>query len=161
MGANALNIVQKYFPDVKRVHDAGRPVILQVTAADSKNARTRDHSGCAMAVAARRTFHARGVIISIGQAYVIKKDSAIRFKLPPSVSREVVSFDRNAGFAEGEYKMSAPSKSHRHGARNDRARNTKNHPSSSDKTKPETFKHFTPGIRAVLGHKDEGASRKR
>lgn len=143
---HALAIVRKFFPDVTEVHDADEDSLIEVTANDSKVAKAKDHNDCAMAVACKRAFKARGVIISVGQAYIIKKEGAIRFSLPQSVSREIVSFDREAGFAEGTYKLSKPSGTHRLGAHVGAREWDRG---AGNKRKP--FKHFTSNIRVSLG----------
>ena len=147
----ALVLVRKFFPDVKKVSDADESIVLEVTKKDSSDAKTKDHNHCAMAMACKRKFQARGVIVTIGNAYVIKGEGAIRFLLPESVSREIVSFDRKAGFAEGQYKLSAPWKSQRLGSRAGRKRND-----PEERTKPENeksrakkFHHYTDNIRVL------------
>src|SRR5262245_12861997 len=113
----ATNIVRKFFPKVKKVTDADENVILEVSENDSKSGSRKDHNNCAMAKACARHFKAQGVIISVHTAYIVKGEEAIRFHLPESVSREVVSFDRNAGFEPGTYELARPVKSQRLGAR--------------------------------------------
>lgn len=146
--SHALTIVQKYFPDVKEVHDADESAQVEVTSSDSKVAQSKDHNNCAMAVACKRAFKARGVIIAVGTAYIIQKEGATRFLLPESVSRETVSFDRKAGFAEGTYNLIRPKPSHRLGSQQEAKKWNKG---AGNKRKP--FKHFTTGIRVAIGRK--------
>jgi hypothetical protein len=61
-----------------------------------------------MAVACQRMFHADGMIIGKQTAYLIKGTKAVRFSLPESVRKEIVSFDRGSGFEPGEYQLSKP-----------------------------------------------------
>ena len=145
MANHALGLVQKYFPSVTEVHDGDENMILEVTREDSSGGSVKDHNHCAFARACQRKFKARGVIVSVGTVYVIQKEGATRYTLPESVSREVVSFDRKAGFAEGEYQLIAPRKSHRLGGRQGSEKN-------GDRRKPgkPRFKHYTTGIRAML-----------
>ena len=89
----AINIVKKFFPNVTRVVDASRNASIEVTTKDSQSKAVKDHNDCAMAVACKRKFHLDGVIISRTTAYLVKGTQARRFKLPSSVSREIVSFD--------------------------------------------------------------------
>ncbi len=58
-----------------------------------------------------------GVIICVKTAYLIKGTKAIRFSNPESVSREVTSFDRNAGFEPGTYHLGKVSPSNRIGVK--------------------------------------------
>ncbi len=144
--ATALGIVRKYFPSVTEVHDADDNVILEVTRDDSSEGTVKDHSHCAMARACQRKFKARGVIVSVTTVYIIQKDGATRYRLPESVSREIVSFDREAGFAEGQYELIKPSKSQRIGQRQGSNKDPRNRKPSG---KPH-FMHYTVGIRAML-----------
>ncbi len=93
---------------------------IEVTPRDASSKAVRDHNGCAMAVACKRALKLDGVIISRSIAYLIKGDHATRFKLPESISREVVSFDRGAGFAVGKYELERVPKTSRLGYREPR-----------------------------------------
>src|SRR5262245_1503051 len=116
IGARCLNLVKQFFPKVSKVKDADDSLIIEVTAADVKSSQVRNHNACAMAVACKRSQRLDGVIISVGTAYLIKNEEATRYILPSSVSREVVSFDRNGSFMPGEYHISPFPKSNRIGA---------------------------------------------
>jgi hypothetical protein len=143
----ALAIVRKFFPEVSTVEDGRRKVRVEVTKKDGNSAAVRNHKACAMAVACKRSMNLDGVVISVNRAYLIKGDTAVRYALPESVSREVVSFDRNGGFAPGEYELRKPPeqvksiapKRKRHGEKN------------GYKAK---FAHHTDGIRTALGSKN-------
>lgn len=144
---HSLSIVQRYFPKVKEVADATEKIEIEVTDRDSKSAAVRNHEACAMAVACKRKMKADGVIVSIGTAYVIKGDVAYRYRVPPSVQREIVSFDREAGFASGEYELVPTIPSKRLGEPQPKG------PGKVTGT-PHRFVHQTSGIRAVLGSKE-------
>ena len=146
----ALANVRKFFPNVKSVSDADSDMFVEVTAHDVKNSAKKDINGCAMAVAAKRQFKATGMVVSPSVAYVVKHDKAVRFQLPTSVQKEVVSFDRGGGFDTGEYELHRPSKSARIGARQGRALSKSR---VHDNKGIRRFQHFTKGIRAVLGGK--------
>lgn len=148
--STSLRNVRKFFPNVMSVSDADDDAFVEVTHADVKASSKKDHNGCAMAVAAKRQFHATGMVVSPTTAYVVKHDKAIRFQLPPSVQKEIVSFDRGGGFAEGNYELHRPAKSNRIGARAGRELS----PSRVHDNKGiRIFQHATTGIRAVLGGK--------
>jgi hypothetical protein len=102
----ALQVVQKFFPEVQTVVDATRNQVIEVTKRDETTANKKSHKTCAMAVACKRKFNLDGVVISVNRAYLIKGKKARRFMLPESVSREVVSFDRDGGFEPGQYELS-------------------------------------------------------
>lgn len=140
----ALRTVQQFFPKVKTVEDADKPMMVEITQADNSNALVRDHTTCALAVACKRTARADGVLIGTTTAYVIHGTKAMRFRLGPSIAREIVSFDREAGFDAGWYKMCPPSESARLGY--DRSGATHNPSGRSAKR----FRHFTSGIRTSL-----------
>lgn len=142
----ALNIVKKFFPGVTDVQDAKTEMHIEVTPHDSKESTKKNHNHCAMAVACKREFKLDGVIISSTTAYLIKGKKATRYKLPESVSREVVSFDRNGGFEPGEYQLSAPSPTHRIG----QYRGDSTHTGKGSKQK---FQHATSNIRTALRNK--------
>lgn len=146
----ALSNVRKFFPNVKSVTDADDNAVVEVTTTDVKNSAKKDLNGCAMAVAAKRQFHATGMIVAPSVAYVIKHDKAIRFQLPTSVQKEIVSFDRGGGFASGTYQLNYPKKSQRIGARQGRALSESR---AHDNKGKRRYYHATTGIRAVLGGK--------
>jgi hypothetical protein len=139
-----LATVNKFFPKVKVVVDANRNAFIEVTKADASSKAVKNHNACAMAVACKRKFKLDGVIISRSVAYLIKGTQARRFKLPESVSREVVSFDRGGGFAPGKYELShvPPSMSEPRQTSRDRG---------DRGSKPKRFKHVTTNVRSVLG----------
>jgi hypothetical protein len=142
----SLAIVRKFFPDVTSVTDADDNTILEVSRTDSTSGTTKSHNQCAFAKACQRKFQARGVIVSLKSAYIIKKDMAIRYTVPESVSREIISFDRKGGFAEGEYQLNAPTSTNRLGARQERPEGVHIRKDASKRK----FKHITTGIRAML-----------
>lgn len=144
-GSRALEIVRHYFPKVEKVQDADKNIKIEVTPRDNSDSTIKDHKNCALAVACKRTLHADGVMISTRTAYIIHGKVAYRFRLPESVSREIVSFDRRAGFALGIYMLRAPGIYEQLG--NPHTGKTHN---PSDR-KPARFKHFTTGIRTTLG----------
>lgn len=145
VGKHALSLVRKFFPKVNRVKDAHENIIVEVTKKDNDSATVRNHESCAMAVACRRKMRSDGVIISIRTAYVVDGRVATRYRVPESVSREIVSFDRHGGFAVGDYVLRAPNKYEQLGyTGSGRTHNP------SDRKRPK-YKHMTSGIRTVLG----------
>jgi hypothetical protein len=142
----SLAIVKKFFPNVSTVSDGKKTVRVEVTKKDSNSSTVKNHKGCAMAVACKRTFDLSGVVISRDRAYLVTGDKAVRYALPESVSREVVSFDRNAGFAEGEYALVPPPKvvTAKGKAKGHRER----------EGYERKFSHRTSGIRTAVGSKN-------
>lgn len=107
MPADTVAIVKRFFPDVERVKDASSSVSVTVTKADA-NAIVKSHKDCAMARACRRGLDLDGAVISRSIAYLVKGDVATRYRVPEAVAREIVAFDRGAGFAPGEYELQKP-----------------------------------------------------
>lgn len=147
VGAHALATVRKFFPSVSNVRDADEKLLIEVTQQDEKNSRKGDHGECAMAVACKRKLKVTGVIMSRSTAYLIKGNTATRFKVPVTVSREITSFDRGAGFDIGTYELAKPSPGNRLDAQ-----------MAKSYTKPlgnhvPVFRHVTSNIRAVIGGK--------
>lgn len=148
----AINVVRMFFPKVTRVVDATRNATIDVTSTDANSKAVKNHAACAMAVACKRKFQLDGVIISRTTAYLIKGTRARRFRLPESVSREVISFDRGAGFAAGKYALAKIPPGGRLGARPARGKDN-----AKRDGKPKRERHFTTNVRSVLGgEKPEG-----
>lgn len=142
---NALQTVQKFFPNVEHVKDATTPVEIEVTRHDAESKAVKDHKACAMAVACQRKLKLDGVIISRTKAYLIKGKWAKRYFVPISVSREVVAFDRGAKFMPGTYSLSAVPVGSRLGEYK-----TGKKPGKRHYTNPR-FRHVTQNVRGVLG----------
>lgn len=142
--SNALNVVNKFFPMVKKVKDATKRLDIEVLDKDVKNSKLKDHNNCALAVACKRKLHCDGVIISISSAYVINGDEAVRYRLPQSARREIVSFDRNAGFEPGEYSLVPSSPTNRIGAPQSKRKH------SGPSGRGPKVQHITKNVRARI-----------
>jgi hypothetical protein len=145
IGGNSLAMVRQYFPKAETVEDADKPVIVEVTKADNDNADVKSHRTCALAIACKRFFHADGVIIGLTTSWIVRGKIATRFRNAGTVSREITSFDRRAGFDEGLYLLTPASPSNRLGlsrAYDPVRRGTKKGVRS--------FKHFTRNVRTSL-----------
>lgn len=147
IGRKALTTVRQYFPGVKVVNDATKPIIVEVTPADNKKAKIQDHANCAFAVACMRTQKADGVLVARTVSYIIFGKMALRYKVPGSVRTEEIAFDREGkgGFLPGQYQLRPPSDYERLGS----------HPTGTTRNpsgrKARGFRHITQGVRAVLG----------
>jgi hypothetical protein len=144
---NMLAVISKAYPQVKRLKDAKRSIEVEVTRADGKAARKRDHHGCAMAEACKRSFKLDGAMVGGTIAYMIKGATAYRYEVPESVGREIVSFDRGAGFMTGKYQLAPMSPTRRFGVRKQQ-----NPPRGDGTGKRMKFKkrHQTANMRANL-----------
>jgi hypothetical protein len=141
---SAVNTVKKFFPKVTRVLDATKNAAIEVTETDARSKGLKKHDSCALAVACKRKFHLDGVIISRATCYLIKGKVARRFKTSEMVAREIVSFDRGAGFAPGNYELMSVPPSSRLGVKPGRANN---HAAPKGPTKKY---HVTENVREWL-----------
>lgn len=115
-GLNALTRVRKYFPNVERVRDSKRSIIIRVKPEDSKTGKKKDPGACALANACVREQIADQAIIGLGYSYLIKDNVATRYQTSHGVGREIVSFDRHQDFQPGnDYRLQAVTKSQRLG----------------------------------------------
>ena len=90
-----LSYMAKKHPDVTTAHDALEPVKLTLSDPDIKNGVAKDHTKCAFANAACRMLKADDAYVGIRMACLKFGTKLVRFKLPESVSREIVCFDRH------------------------------------------------------------------
>lgn len=108
----SLNRIRKSFPNVEKVVNAKKPVLITVTPGDNSKASKKDPNNCALAQACKRQFSVDGAIIGISVSYLIKGKIATRFKTSETVSREITSFDRHHDFQPGRnYRLSQMSPS--------------------------------------------------
>jgi hypothetical protein len=145
-GKNRLEVIKTFYPHVDRIVDARKDLHIEVTARDNKGATVKSLNQCALARACTRAEKLDGMMISLSTAYAIDGKTAYRYVVPPSIAREIVTFDRFKAFEPGEYKLKAPSKSNRMGARPGRPRG------KSTKTRPGAGKlhhHQTVGVRRL------------
>lgn len=91
----------------KPVVDATKPIIVTVTKRDVKNGQRKDPGGCAMALAAKRTCHAKSARVHVGRTYIEYDDKWVRYNTSNSLRTELVSFDRGQVFLEGDFRLSA------------------------------------------------------
>lgn len=154
-GLNAVKIVQRHFPKVTKIIEAKENLEIEVLPVDDKNSKRRDHEACAMAVACKRAYKADGVIISRSVEYLVKDNLAVRFFIPESVSREIVSFDRGGAFNPGVYHLRKPSESDTLGYRQEVNEDREEKHGHTDKRAKKAKLHRTQGIRAILGSAED------
>ena len=95
------------------VRDATEALAFTVKPRDITKNGIKSPDSCAMAMACRREHHARDVRIHMKYSYVLEKDHWLRYRTPPSVTREIIAFDRGGAFDPGEYMLLPPYKSAR------------------------------------------------
>ncbi len=108
----ALQLVQKFYPNVTDVVDASKPLEVEIIQADIQSSNRKNHRGCVVAKACKRNGN-DGVVIAIKTAYLIKGNKATRYKIPESLTREIVAFDRLGAFELGDYHLDRPAPSFR------------------------------------------------
>jgi hypothetical protein len=108
--------LRRLYPQVERAYDADRPVEVSVGPKDCKDAKRLNPTECALAIATRRELKADAVIIGMSTSYIIKGNQAFRYATPESVAREIVSFDRHADFAPGDYHLAVKAPTAKFGA---------------------------------------------
>lgn len=141
----SLKIVRKFFSGVTNVRDAKGPATIEITETDNKKAVPLDHEVCALAIACKRSLQADGVLIGVKTAYIIHGHTATRYRLNETTAREIVSFDRHAGFFSGSYTLRAPCES-------DRIESGQPKGKTSNKTGRKVgIRHITANIRTRLG----------
>lgn len=146
-GNSAVARVRKYFPQVNRVVDATDTIEVSVTERDSRNAKIKSPSDCALARACVREVKADGAIINVGYSYIIHGDVATRYSTSVAVGREITSFDRGGGFEAGfDYKLSKVAPANKLGVRK-RPTGTRP-PHAKSAGKPQSV-HHTVKIRNV------------
>lgn len=134
------------FTKVKQVKDASDPVWVNVTKKDSNEGRKLDKADCALARACVREFSADGAVINVGTSYIVKGNTAVRFKTSTGVGREITSFDRNAGFEPGnDYLLAAFGPAQRLDA--PRTKGPGTGPHKTDARRPNVHRHHTANIR--------------
>lgn len=128
--------------------DAKKPLAIVVTKNDIVNAKQKDSKCCAFARAAKRQFKAKNAYFFLGTAWIEHDDKLIRYKLPPSVQKEIVAFDRSKSMAEGKYQLTPPSKTST--LKHKRAVNTENRTVRKNTGKAPRVQHRTALVRNTL-----------
>lgn len=104
----SLTRIRKLFPQVKHIKDAKSGILVSVDDSDNKKGRKKIASQCALAQACVRQKIADGAIINIGTSYLIRGNTAIRYKTSTGISREITSFDRHQHFEPGKDYLLSP-----------------------------------------------------
>lgn len=97
-----LTRLRRYFPQINNVMDASESVEVEVIKEDVLKGAMKRPQSCALARACVRSKDVDGAIINIGNSYLIKGDTAVRFNTSEAVGREITSFDRHGDFAVGK-----------------------------------------------------------
>lgn len=140
--AKSLSRIKQMFPEVTNVVDATESIAVEVPAYERKTGTSKDPFDCAMARSCKRKYGLDGCIISLSVAYLVKGTTATRYVVPPSLSKEIVAFDRSKKFEPGTYQLSAVTPSNRFGQ-------YKSGPRTGETRKhaKEKGHHITQGVR--------------
>jgi hypothetical protein len=87
------------------VQDGKERVLVTVTATDVVKAKKADSKHCALSRATMRLPGVNAAYFFRSTALIEYPDRIVRFALPPSVQKEIVSFDRAQIFAPGVYQL--------------------------------------------------------
>ncbi len=90
------------------IKDARHPLAISVTKHDVVNALKKDSKRCALSRAVERLPGVIGGYFFKTTAYLRYEDRMVYYLLPPSVQKEIVSFDRSQIFAPNIYQLSPP-----------------------------------------------------
>ncbi len=116
----AKTLIKRDFPRVRKIVDATETLNITVLPQDAATGRQKDPEGCALVKACIRQKLADAAIIGLGFSYLIKGDTATRYKTSAAVGREITTFDRHKDFAPGvNYKLSRVSPGSKLGKRAD------------------------------------------
>lgn len=143
----ALNIVHKNgYPKVEKVYDGEEVIIIEVLPEDERKGIPFDRNKCAMARATCRNTHSTGAIIGATSSFIIKGNTAYRYKNAETLTREVVSYDRAKIFLPGKYRLSPFPPSNRLGAHRSGPSGKKR---KGGNNRIETFRHITKNVRTL------------
>ena len=98
---------------------------MVVTSSDVINATKANSKLCALSRAAMRLPGVNAAYFFRSTAFVEYGDEMVKYQLPPSVQKEIVSFDRAKIFAPGVYQLAAVSPSNSKKAIEERSRSRK------------------------------------
>lgn len=133
--------------------DAKKARVIEVVAKDIKQARSQDPRHCAFANACRRTDKKiRAAYFFRTSAWLEYSDKMVRYILPGSIQKEIVSFDRGGLTAPGTYQLSPPKGSNALGAARARSKKRKKHPKGNGRIKRKVI-HRTESIRTMHDQK--------
>lgn len=105
-------IAQRALDLGKTMIDADEAIDITITAADIRGGKPSSPSHCAIARAVRRVLpETKNVFVFRSTVWVEDDSYLIRYKLPGSLQKEIVCFDRAKKFEPGDYYLgSAPNR---------------------------------------------------
>jgi hypothetical protein len=94
-----------------KIRDAKQPLQLEVKRCDIAAAEKKNATCCGFAQACKRTMDVRNAYFFRSTAYLETDKGIVRYKLPSSMQKEIVAFDRNKTMEPGTYQLAKPSPS--------------------------------------------------
>ncbi len=106
----------------KRVVDAKKPVVINITPRDIATGDNKNPSQCAVARAARHSIEdCISARVHIGRVYIEQKDKWVRYNTSDALRAEIIAFDRGGQFEPGNYPLRPISKAETPEGRRERA----------------------------------------
>lgn len=93
------------------IEDAKEPLLLEVKAQDVDTGNKKDPGDCGFARACKRGLNVRNAYFFRSTAYLETRKKLVRYHLPTSMQKEIVSFDRNKTMEPGMYQLKPPAPS--------------------------------------------------
>lgn len=90
-----------------KVVDAKSPLMLKVEKEDVDKSTLKNSKMCAFARAAERTLPIRAAFFFKTTAWLEYEDKIVRYNLPPSMQKEIISFDRSRSMEPGTYRLAS------------------------------------------------------
>lgn len=140
------------------VRDATDRVLVVVTRSDVVNAKKANSKHCALARAALRLPDVNAAYFFRSCAFIEYQNAMVKYQLPSSVQKEIVSFDRAGVFAAGIYQLSpiSPMKTAAQRAKYDRKRNKARRQANKAKTSahlpPLDQREFQKALSAIASN---------
>jgi len=106
--ARVLKALKQYWPEVERVVDATKKLIIHVNGDDVSGAKPKDAANCVMARACQREQQVDAVLVFPTRAYILQRTLATRFVVPESMTREIAVLDRGGRPLPGQFHFAAP-----------------------------------------------------
>jgi hypothetical protein len=133
----------------KPVVNAKRKLVLHISAADIKAAKSKDPALCAAARAAMRVVpNCIAARVHLGRAYILQKNVWHRFKTPEPLRGEIIAYDRGGKFEPGDYELCpmSPSDMKGHRATYTRSETNRATPGNPPQKNPRKL-HVVKGVR--------------
>lgn len=133
--------------------DGNAPIEIVIEPCDVKGSKPHNQTQCAIARAVKRTFLVPECYVLRTTVWIDDGERLIRFALPPSLQKEIVSFDRNKDFRPGRYQLSRSKNPDRKKNAERQARYYKRKKALKAKTGARAVKDIKLGRK---GHETEG-----